>query len=111
MNFNEEIDFLFSDENLVLSEVSIMPAADLDRIMHQSEVRRVVSQSGSKGEMKTNWDGLFDALNKKDKNSFKKSLAQLITGYSLVIQFLGQPRNKRLDWIKNFMKNANQVKD
>ena len=109
MRYIESLNVIFSDDqglSQVINEVAMIPASELDRILHQGELRRVIVQS-SKGDIQDAWNKFFTAIDKKNKNQMKTSLSKLIVGYSLVIQFLSQPQNERMNWIKTFLNRVN----
>lgn len=104
-DYIDRLDETFSLETAVLNEVTNIPVGDLNRILNQSEVKRIIKDSG-KGNVGELWNDMFDGLKKGNKGRVQQSLAGLIVGYSLMMQFLGQPRNKRLVWLKSFLKNS-----
>jgi predicted transcriptional regulator len=100
--FKQQLDEKFSLEYTVLKEISTIPTGSLNKILNGADVKRVLT-TGDKGNIGELWKQLITALRKNNEDGVKKSLAELIVGYSLMIQFLGQPKNKRLDWINNFL--------
>jgi hypothetical protein len=108
MNYQTKLDEMFSLEHTVLNEITIIPAGSLNRILNQSEVKRVINTS-DKGRVGELWKDLTDAIENKNDVKMKKSLAGLIIGYSLMMQFLGQPKNTRLKWLSSFLKSVQTV--
>jgi hypothetical protein len=103
--FNERLDECFDLEQTVLREMNVLPPGELNRIMNQSEIKKTISIS-DKGVIGDSWDSFFKAMRKKDVNGVKKAMAKLIMGYGIMIQFLGQPKNKRANFLKSFLRSA-----
>ena len=108
-SFEERLDECFESETIVLKELNTIPVGELNRILNQTEIKRNISIS-DKGAIGSTWDQFFKASRKRDTSLAKKSLAKLIMGYGIMIQFLGQPKNKRGAWLKNFLR-ATQGED
>jgi hypothetical protein len=104
-DFLNKLDKCFGNDEQILNEVSTMPAGELNRILNQSDIKRSIASS-DKGAISDAWDVFFNASRRKNKEQVKKSFARLVMGYGIILMFLGQPRNKRMQFLKNFLKST-----
>ena len=108
MNFEKQLDLIFETiEVKVLNEVSIIPPSELDRVLNQSEIKRSISMV-DKGKLGGSIDDFIKAIEDKDHDKIRDTLGKIIVGYSVATQFLSQPRNERMKWVKNFLTKVNK---
>jgi hypothetical protein len=101
----DRLDECFDLEQTVLREMNIIPAGELNRILNQTDLKKTINVS-DKGIIGDSWETFFSAMKKKNISQVKKSLAKLIMGYGVMIQFLGQPKNKRSHFLKTFLRST-----
>jgi hypothetical protein len=104
-NFNERLNECFDLEETILREMTTIPVGELNRILNQTEIKRSIMVS-DKGTIGAEWDKFFQASKNKDKAQAKRSLAKLIMGYGIILQFLGQPKNKRGQFLRKFLRST-----